>query len=736
MSHGAIAPELAPNPLHQTSKYKAFAQAVDKALKAFENTNEWADLISALGKLSKVFSSNAKYCDIPKPIIVAKRLSQCLHPALPMGVHLKALETYKQVFDILGTEKLSQLLYLFAVGLFPLMDHCGIKVKSELFTIFEVYLLRLGPNLKPSLPGFLAGVLLGLEEGTEFYDRSVTYLDKVCEAVGAEAFYGCVWEAVLGSPAVRLPALLYVNTKLDKNRPVDEQHHLFCNPELMVEALCAAAGDTGSPLVQRNLLDFLCTVFPLDSPHLSSAHFVKLLQHCLFVVLRRDMSLNRRLFQWLLNPTGSNLAVSGVPVGDDRIDSSFFLKTVLPLIQQALNEYLSLDTVEIPAPPPNLVQFGLPPRESEQTVLVEVRVCRLLLYLQDRPEIGKPVLSETLPIFLIKLVEKDPKNRGLEYNEEIRSFYGSDKEPLDERQRYKKRLEDISKSFNLLLTSLDDGFIWSMLATWFTGLLSKKDANEERLFQLTHFPAVARVVLALSHLDGTSSTRLVHMPIFLRSVLSDLKKADVDQIPMPIYLELIAVCQKLLEEMTQGAGLVSVADGDEPSSTPTIRSPVKKILGDPQRDREQNLVEKCLLDCLALFEVLAHHYVRNRGAERLPLLTAICRLVNCFVDFPLYCLDLDTPIATRWTEALIKVLDVSSWAKLGAACDFGARAACLELLCYVFVRSSQVLEQHKAFQDNKENLAPDRHDTTTVLLKPLLLERELRSLENDRIFEA
>lgn len=47
---------------------------------------------------------------------------------LILGVHLKALETYRQVFDILGTERLAQLLYLFAAGLFPLMDHCGIKV--------------------------------------------------------------------------------------------------------------------------------------------------------------------------------------------------------------------------------------------------------------------------------------------------------------------------------------------------------------------------------------------------------------------------------------------------------------------------------------------------------------------------------------------------------------------------------------------------------------------------------
>ena len=36
------------------SKYRAYVSQVEKALKAFEATSEWADLISALGKLNKV----------------------------------------------------------------------------------------------------------------------------------------------------------------------------------------------------------------------------------------------------------------------------------------------------------------------------------------------------------------------------------------------------------------------------------------------------------------------------------------------------------------------------------------------------------------------------------------------------------------------------------------------------------------------------------------------------------
>ncbi|VDO46208.1 unnamed protein product [Haemonchus placei] len=400
-SSGGLAPGdvTAPNPLHNTSKYKVYVQAVDRALKTFENPNEWADLISALAKLTKVFQSNAKFGDIPKPVTVAKRLSQCLHPALPMGVHLKALETYRQIFDILGPQSLPKLLYLFAVGLFPLMDHCGIKVKSELFNIFEQYLLPLGQNLKPALPGFLAGVLLGLEEGTEFYERSLSVLDRVCEGVGERAFFACLWQAVLGSPSVRLPAMLYVNAKFDKTRTLDDQIAIVGDH---VAALCATASDSGSPLVQRNLLDFLCAAFPLDSTNLTREDFVQLIMRCVFVVLRRDMSLNRRLYTWLMNPTGGNIAVSSIPVVDEAVESTFFTDKVLPLIVEALTEYLKLDVIEIPQSSTNAWAHGWGgQRESEQHQFAEVRVCRLLLYLQDRADIGGPVLNKVFPLFLM-----------------------------------------------------------------------------------------------------------------------------------------------------------------------------------------------------------------------------------------------------------------------------------------------------------------------------------------------
>lgn len=40
-------------------KYRNYINSVDKALKNFEYTSEWADLISALGKLNKVLFTDS-----------------------------------------------------------------------------------------------------------------------------------------------------------------------------------------------------------------------------------------------------------------------------------------------------------------------------------------------------------------------------------------------------------------------------------------------------------------------------------------------------------------------------------------------------------------------------------------------------------------------------------------------------------------------------------------------------
>ena len=49
-----------------------------------------------------------QYPAVPHQLLVSKRLSQCLHPNLPGGVHLKALDVYRAIFDRIGTKGLSE----------------------------------------------------------------------------------------------------------------------------------------------------------------------------------------------------------------------------------------------------------------------------------------------------------------------------------------------------------------------------------------------------------------------------------------------------------------------------------------------------------------------------------------------------------------------------------------------------------------------------------------------------
>uniref|UniRef100_A0A4W3IME8 DOP1 leucine zipper like protein A n=1 Tax=Callorhinchus milii TaxID=7868 RepID=A0A4W3IME8_CALMI len=282
------------------SKYRNYVAAVDKALKNFEYSSEWADLISALGKLNKVLQNNAKYHVVPKKLTVGKRLAQCLHPALPSGVHRKALETYEIIFKMIGPKRLAKDLFLYSSGLFPLLANAAMSVKPALLSLYEVYYLPLGKTLKPGLQGLLTGVLPGLEEGSEYYDRTNTLLEKVAAAVEQSAFYSALWGSILTSPAVRLPGITFVLLHLNRKLSMEDQLYVIGSDiELMVEAVSVSVQDS-SVLVQRSTLDLILFCFPFHLSQATRPDMIQILSAALHVVLRRDMSLNRRLYAWLL----------------------------------------------------------------------------------------------------------------------------------------------------------------------------------------------------------------------------------------------------------------------------------------------------------------------------------------------------------------------------------------------------------------------------------------------------
>ena len=275
---------------------------------------------------------------IPRRFTVGQRLAQCMHPALPSGVHLKALETYDLIFKCIGTDRLIQELSIYSNGLFPLLSHAAINVKPSLLEIYETHFIPLGPRLKPALDGFLIAVLPGMEEGSEHHERTDKLLLQVCNAVSHEFYYGSLWRCILNNPSVRLQAITFITLHFNKKRTLEDQLYITGTClQTLINGICAALLDS-NVLVQRAILDLLLCCFPMHNKQILKQDMVNIVTAALTVLLRRDVSLNRRFTSWLTaedsNNTKSRNAALRIAKGVGS-DKSYFETFAKDLVLEA-----------------------------------------------------------------------------------------------------------------------------------------------------------------------------------------------------------------------------------------------------------------------------------------------------------------------------------------------------------------------------------------------------------------
>jgi len=421
------------------SKYRSYMTQVDRALKGFESTAEWADLIAALTKLNRVLLAHMKYPIIPRRILISKRLAQCMHPALPSGVHQKALETYDIIFKCMGTNRLAAELFIYSAGLFPLLANAALNVRSALLTVYETHFVPLGSRLTPGLNGFLSGVLPGLEEGSDHYTRTNNLLEAVVEAVTPPVFYSGLWECVATNATIRLPALTFVLAHIVRGgrgqlNGMDEQLFLLGSDiEVMCRALCLALRDS-SALVQRSALDLLLQGFPVHQPQFVMGDMVGLVTSMLATLLRRDMSLNRRLFNWLLgSEINPDLLPSTHPIVKSDQNSGYFLTYSADLVVQAVVM---------------VMEQAIPLPGSQKDL--DIKPFRIITTLLDKIEIGPAIIDRImLDIFrtlyhMSNYLQKNPT---------------SDKGPTR---------QELIKTANLLFAQLETSYVWNSCGDQFS----------------------------------------------------------------------------------------------------------------------------------------------------------------------------------------------------------------------------------------------------------------------------
>uniref|UniRef100_A0A673WYB4 DOP1 leucine zipper like protein B n=1 Tax=Salmo trutta TaxID=8032 RepID=A0A673WYB4_SALTR len=433
--------------LQNDYRYRSYAAVIEKALRNFESSSEWADLISSLGKLNKALQSNLRYSLLPKRLIIGKRLAQCLHPALPSGVHIKALETYEVIFKIIGTKWLAKDLFIYSSGLFPLLGHAAMAVKPALLTLYERYYLPLQRALLPSLQAFITGLLPGLEEGAEVYDRTDALLLRLSMLVGQQVFYGALWGSVLVSPLVRLPASLFICRVV-----LDMLYNLSV-------CLCLSVSVCLCLSVCLNMLEILLFFFSLatcldptqGSIPMTREDTITVVSAASLTLLRRDMSLNRRLYAWLLGTDIKGGMVAADPdlfISMEEHTAFYFNIHSRELLVQALINILNQKDVEA----------------DPESVIGYLRPFRIIISLLDKPEIGPLVVGSVLL-------------------EVVRAFYSYCREMLGEESitsmcclcskiKENKNASEIIKTVNMLVSSMNSEFLWDYITCQFCTCLS------------------------------------------------------------------------------------------------------------------------------------------------------------------------------------------------------------------------------------------------------------------------
>ncbi|GMM29260.1 Dop1 protein [Martiniozyma asiatica (nom. inval.)] len=371
-------------PVQLTSKEKRYSSNVERALASFEAITEWPDYISFLTKLHKALLSNPDISNhwIPYEKQVAFLLAKCMATQLPSGVHRKTLEVYPVVFDIVGMKSLD----IWLLG-FSGLGEFSINVKELLVSLFDEIITHSSEDeLKRACRGLLISLFPGLEE-KEIYDPVINLIQKLRKRIGDVHFWQCTFLAIITGDN-KEGALEYLTKWLPEfkveitNRDqilADLGNAKACvTPEggLLSKAILTGLKDDNVYVV-RGFFDLILNKMPLDSGIWSICD-KNIIRWALECVLRRDMSLNRRLWSWLLGPGESEVA---------RIE--YFKKYAISTIQSVLLEIIE----EHPG-----------------------KASRMCITMMDRWEVGSPIIPHVFVKILKKTFQNFPNDATITKN--------------------------------------------------------------------------------------------------------------------------------------------------------------------------------------------------------------------------------------------------------------------------------------------------------------------------------
>ncbi|KAM6323397.1 protein DOP1A isoform 5-T5 [Aegotheles albertisi] len=381
------------------------------------------------------------------------------------------------------------------------------SVKPTLLSLYEIYYLPLGKTLKPGLQGLLTGILPGLEEGSEYYERTNTLLEKVASAVDQSAFYSALWGSLLTSPAVRLPGITYVLSHLNRKLSMEDQLYIIGSDiELMA----------------------------------TRPDMIRILSAALHVVLRRDMSLNRRLYAWLLgfDNNGALIGPRSTRHSNPEEHATYYFNTFSKeMLVQAMVGILQVNG-----------------HGEESTLMQDLKPFRILISLLDKPELGPAILEDVL-IEVFRTLYTQCK---AELELQAEPSFNKDHTQLSSKLRENKKTAELIKTANLLFNSFEPYYMWDYIARWFEECCRRTlharlqtgpgGGNEQSELPLTNFCLLVDFLLDIVSLETYIEIQTEHLPQLLLRMISALT-SHLHTLHLSELTDSLRLCSKILSKV-------------------------------------------------------------------------------------------------------------------------------------------------------------------------------------------
>lgn len=509
---------------------------------------------------------------------------------------------YNYVFSVIGQDGLSKDLPLYLPGLASTLSFASLSVRTPFLDLLERYFLDLNPrSLRPAMKSIILGLLPGLEEETaEDFDRTLKLVERFKVAIrpqgseeitpahssGDDFFWQCFFLASITGQSRRPGALAYLVRSLPKlghSLPFESHRtggtangtdeklssklsQLVTSPEpgLLLRTFAAGLADE-QLLIQRGFLDLLVTHLPLHSKVLQTrvkpGDLQLLLNAAIGVVTRRDMSLNRRLWTWLLGPEPAAHEVeSGLESPTSPSDhrhglsasrTTYFEEFGLQPLTQALLTMIKNSAGDSP---------------SEKA-----RPYRICLSLMDRWEIGGIVVPEVfLPIV-----------------DSVRQYKAQ--------AASKMEFVEVLRSASVFFDGVESGLIYGEILGQMAQAIGPGDLSApDRLDKL------ALIKFILTHFNVREEEMItIHAPLTALAILCMLEDAkDKDEASNSSAskdqwtLSALRIVADLLELIPERAFPANISNGSTPIAESTV------ILGTPN---------------LEVLKKIKHFYVNEQG---------------------------------------------------------------------------------------------------------------------------